>query len=211
MSHTAALLADVRAQLAPDDAVIKEARERDLVRSAAESFEGGLRSFRSGALAHGTANCPVHQRDKGLDADCGWCSTACAHAARAGLRDRGGPVDVVDEMRAHVAAEVKAKYEKATFKATKAPSWWLPCAFPGGEDPTVDLVVGLTRKDEPGLWIPNTEKDTWNPRTPRSTPRSRRRRRRSRTRTCSGDPGWRRRRTSGQPRRRCARRPRGMG
>ncbi len=29
------------------------------------------------------------------------------------------------------------------------------------EDPSVDLVVGLTRKDAPGLLIPNTELDRW--------------------------------------------------
>jgi hypothetical protein len=31
------------------------------------------------------------------------------------------------------------------------------------EDPSVDLVVGLTRRDAPGLWIPNTERDSWDP------------------------------------------------
>lgn len=29
------------------------------------------------------------------------------------------------------------------------------------EDPSVDLIVGLTRLDKPGLWIPNTERDGW--------------------------------------------------
>jgi hypothetical protein len=59
-------------QLAPEDTVIKEARERrDTSKAAGESFPGALRSYNSGSLAHGTANCPVHQRDKGLDADCG--------------------------------------------------------------------------------------------------------------------------------------------
>jgi hypothetical protein len=29
------------------------------------------------------------------------------------------------------------------------------------QDPTVDLVVALTRQDASGLWIPNLEKDTW--------------------------------------------------
>lgn len=166
VSYTAELLADVRAQLAPDDPVLKEARERrDLLRGAAESFPGGLRSFRSGSLAHGTANCPVHQRDKGLDADCGVVLDRRTHTTLGPDSSTGeGPAEVVERMRNHLAAEVASKYEKATFKVTKRA---ILVAFnqplPGGEDPTVDLVVGLTRSDAPGLWIPNTEENTWNP------------------------------------------------
>lgn len=73
MSYVDDVLDDVRAQLAPDDVVLKEARERrNLTRRAAQTFIGALRTYRSGSLAHGTANCPVHHRDQGrLDADCG--------------------------------------------------------------------------------------------------------------------------------------------
>ena len=47
MSYVDQVLDDVRAQLAPDDVVLKEARERrDLVRAAAESFNGALRTYR---------------------------------------------------------------------------------------------------------------------------------------------------------------------
>jgi hypothetical protein len=35
--------------------------------------------------------------------------------------------------------------------------------LPTGEDPTVDLVVGLERREAPGLWIPNTEAKRWDP------------------------------------------------
>src|SRR2546430_1414953 len=31
------------------------------------------------------------------------------------------------------------------------------------EDPTVDHIVTLTRKDAEGLWIPDLEKDRWTP------------------------------------------------
>src|SRR4051812_25596450 len=72
MGYTRPMLIDIRMQLAPDDAVIKEARaRRDAVLGAASTFPAVLRTFFSGSLAHGTANCPVHRRDKGLDADCG--------------------------------------------------------------------------------------------------------------------------------------------
>jgi hypothetical protein len=168
-SCTAALLSDIRAQLAPDDTVLKEGKERrDVVRDAAEKFNGALRSFCSGSLAHGTANCPIHQRDRGLDGDCGVVLDRRYYPdlgpdSAAGV----GPVDIVDEMVAFVTEPVKTKYAKARFKVTKrAILVTFSEPLPTGEDPTVDLVVGLNRKDEPGLWIPNTEKDFWDPSDP---------------------------------------------
>lgn len=169
MGYTARLLEDVRAQLAPDDVVLKEARtRRDLVRDAAKSFGGALRSFRSGSLAHGTANCPVHQRDKGLDADCGVVLDRRVHTWLGPDSMTGeGPTEVVEEIRDHISSKVRPTYPGATFKVTKRA---ILCTFgsplPGGEDPTVDIVVGLTRRDAPGLWIPNTYSDTWDPSDP---------------------------------------------
>jgi hypothetical protein len=169
MGYTAQLLDDVRSQLAPDDAALKEARERrDLVRRAAEFFLGGRRSFASGSLAHATANCPIHERDKGLDADSGVVLDRNYHP---GLGPDsalgGGPVQVVRDMCAHVSRRVLAKYPKATFEITKRAilvSFHEP--LPSGEDPTVDLVLGLDRRGAPGLWIPNTEADRWDPSDP---------------------------------------------
>ena len=34
------------------------------------------------------------------------------------------------------------------------------------QDPSVDLIVGLTRAEKPGLWIPNTELGSWDPSDP---------------------------------------------
>ncbi len=166
MSYTASLLADVRAQLAPDDAVIKEARQRrDAVRAAAASFFGALRGFNSGSLAHGTANCPVHQRDKGLDADCGVVLNRVHHPYLGpDAESKEGPRNIVEQMRAHLEKRVREKYPKATFKVTKrAILVTVHEPLPSGEDPTVDIVVALTRKDAPGLWIPNTEANRWDP------------------------------------------------
>jgi hypothetical protein len=51
------VLDDVRSQIAPDDAALKEARaRRDTTRAAAKVFDGVRHSFASGSLAHGTAN-----------------------------------------------------------------------------------------------------------------------------------------------------------
>lgn len=166
MGYTSQLLDDVRTQLAPDDAVLKEAWERrDLVRRGAESFEGALKSFGSGSLAHGTANCPIHQRDKGLDADCGVKLDRRSHPSLGpDSEDHEGPDRIVYEMREHLEPKITAKYPGATFEITKrAILITFDAPLPGGEDPTVDLVVGLERRDKPGLWIPNTEAGHWDP------------------------------------------------
>lgn len=163
-TNTLKLLDDVRAQLAPDDAVLKEAAaRRDAATTAAETFTGGLRTFISGSLAHRTANCPVHQRDKGLDADCGVVLDRRVHAAVGpDVLGGEGPVDVVAQMQAHVLAMLRPSYPNVKAKTTKRAillTFDVPLAE--GEDPTVDLVVALTRRDADGLWIPNTENNSW--------------------------------------------------
>lgn len=169
MTYTAALLADVRDQLAPDDTVMKEARaRRDVVRAAADSFRGALRTFTSGSLAHGTANCPVHQRDKGLDADCGVVLDRNYHPTLGpDSTQQEGPLEIVEDMVDHLRYRVRKKYPKATFEPTKrAILIRFHEPFPGGEDPTVDIVVALTRRHAEGLWIPNCDADRWDPSDP---------------------------------------------
>jgi hypothetical protein len=169
MGYTERLLDDVRAQLAPNDAVLKEARERrDLVRSAAESFHGTTGSFASGSLAHATANCPIHERDRGLDADCGVKLDRRSHPTLGpDSRDNDGPTAIVEEVRNHLRPKVLAEYPLAAFKITKRAiliNFNAPLLT--GEDPTVDLIVGLERRNKPGLWIPNTEAERWDPSQP---------------------------------------------
>ena len=108
MGATQDLLDDIRKQLAPSDEVLAEARaRRDLVRSIAESFPGTVRSFTSGSLAHGTANCPVHQRDAGLDGDAGLVLDRRTHPQLGPDSDANvGPNEIVEAIRAHVAIGV---------------------------------------------------------------------------------------------------------
>jgi len=166
MGYTNNLLDDVRAQLAPEDTVLKEARERrDIVCAAAESFRGATRSFASGSLAHKTANCPIHQRDKGLDADCG---VVLSRVFFPELGPDGtakeGPDDILAAVLAHTRPRVLRRWPRATFTITKRAIYIeFHAPLPGGEDPTVDLVVGLTRASGEGLWIPNTEQHRWDP------------------------------------------------
>lgn len=165
MSYVDQVLEDVRAQLAPDDVVLKEARERrELVRGAAESFSGGLRSYRSGSLAHGTANCPVHHRDQGLDADCGVVLDRRVYPLLGPDGIGIGPNDIVNQMVAHIAGRVRSNYPGVTFRVTKRAilvEFHQPLTTT--EDPTVDLIVALNRANAPGLWIPNTQKNDWDP------------------------------------------------
>jgi hypothetical protein len=169
LRFTQQVLDDVRAQIAPEDAALKEARQRrDTTRTAAEAFEGVRHTFASGSLAHATANCPIHQRDKGLDADAGVVLDRRSHPTLGpDSADQGGPTPIVEAMRDHLRRELQQEYPQVRFRITKRAiliSFGEP--LPGGEDPTVDLVVALERADQPGLWIPNTETDHWDPSDP---------------------------------------------
>jgi hypothetical protein len=169
MGCTEDLLNDIRGQLAPDDAVLKEARQRrDTVRQAAASFRGAQRTFPSGSLAHGTANCPIHERDKGLDADAGVVLNRAFYPNLGPDSAAGeGPNDIVTAVRDHVGPRVRITYPKARLTITKRAIYVVVGEpLPGGEDPTVDLVVGLERRDADGLWIPNMEQRRWDPSDP---------------------------------------------
>lgn len=164
MGSTDDFLNDIRAQLAPDDAVLKEARERrDTVRRAAETVRGSQRTFASGSLAHGTANCPIHLRDKGLDADGGLVLNRVYYPNLGPDTVAGeGPNEIVGAVRDHIGPIIRRTYPQARLSITKrAICITVGEPLPGGEDPTVDVVVGLERHDAPGLWIPNTEQKRW--------------------------------------------------
>jgi hypothetical protein len=169
LSFTQQVLDDVRAQIAPEDTALKEARERrDTTRTAAQGFGGVRHSFTSGSLAHGTANCPIHERDKGLDADAGVVLDRRSHPTLGpDSEDQEGPGPIVEAMRNHLRRELRQEYPQVKFRITKRAiliTFGEP--LPSGEDPTVDLVVGLERVNKPGLWIPNTETDDWDPSDP---------------------------------------------
>jgi hypothetical protein len=166
MGCTDLLLDDVRAQLAPDDAVLKEARQRrEITRDAAFAFPGAFRTFMSGSLAHKTANCPIHHRDQGLDADCGVVLDASYYPDLGPDSDLGlGPRDILRQVLDHLRSRILLGYPAATFRITKRAIYIeFNAPLPAGEDPTVDLIVGLDRSTQPGLWIPNTERDRWDP------------------------------------------------
>ena len=124
---------------------------------AAASFEGALRTFKSGSVAHGDVNNPVNDADGGLVLDRRVHVTLGPDSASG-----GGPEEVVDAARDHVMATVRETYPDARSRLIKRAiliRFNEPTA--AGADPSVDLVVALTRKDAEGLWIPNRDEDDW--------------------------------------------------
>jgi hypothetical protein len=163
MGNTQDLLNEVRAQLAPSDEALDEARKRRaIVTDAALGFPGSLRAFNSGSLAHKTANCPIHHRDRGLDADCGVVLDRRRYPQLGPDGSNLGPNEIVQLMLSDITGKVRVEYPQARLKVTKRAILIEPRSpLSTGEDPTVDLIVALDRHLAPGLWIPNTEQRRW--------------------------------------------------
>lgn len=161
MTDTADLLSGVRTQIDAHDAPLKEARDRlHLVRDLAEDFSGALRTYSSGSIAHHTMNHPVTDGDGGLVLD---------RRCYPNLGPEGGgdtPAQVTAELCTLLGPAIREHYPKARCGTSKrGPKVWFG-ALIDGQDPTVDLVVALTRRVGSGLWIPNLEKNRWEPSDP---------------------------------------------
>jgi hypothetical protein len=156
MAHSDDVLSDVRKQIDASDAPLSEARDRlALVREAAGDFAGARRTYSSGSIAQHTMNHPVTDGDGGVVLD------------RRGYPELGpdgggeAPGEVTEKLCAHLGPAIRVSYPNArcgTSKRGPKIHFGVPVE---DQDPTVDLVVALTRRDGPGLWIPNLDKDTW--------------------------------------------------
>lgn len=149
-------LNEIRSQIEAKPEPLNEARTRlQLVRDSASSFYGGLRTYRSGSLAVHTMNEPVTDGDGGLVLNRNYYP-------RLGP-DGGGeaPGDVVYDLCDHLRPLIRAVYPNATMHTSKRGPKVYFGQSADGDDPTVDLVVALNRKEEAGVWIPNLEKGTW--------------------------------------------------
>jgi Second Messenger Oligonucleotide or Dinucleotide Synthetase domain len=160
MGYVQETLDEIQAKIAADPAVLAEARKRrDVVARAVErAVKGALRSFRSGSVAHGTVNRPVTDADGGVVLD----RTKYPALGPDGSGD--GPNDIVDEICDDVGSDIRKEHAKAEVKQSRRGvlvEFNEPCN--SEEDPTVDHIVTLTRKDAGGLWIPDLEKDRWTP------------------------------------------------
>ncbi len=155
----------VRQEIQADDKVLAEARKRrDGVCSLAERYPGALRSFPSGSVAHGTVRKPVKDADSGMVLD---------RRTRPELGPDAigsGPCAIVADVAQFIHQQLIKDWPGVTCEISKRATVFefhepLGTEDPQ-EDPSVDLVVGLNRADAPGLWIPNTERDGWDPSDP---------------------------------------------
>jgi hypothetical protein len=152
-------LNDIRSQIATDDDVLSEAKKRrNTVKKAGMDFEGSLRSFNSGSVAHGTVNSPVTDADAGLVLDRRKHSTLGPDADG----DGDGPQELVDDLCEFIGPKVREDYPNAKMQRSRR-GVLVTFSEPlnDDEDPTVDLIPTLTRKDADGLWIPDLDDDTW--------------------------------------------------
>lgn len=159
MDHTGRLLDGIRAKIAPSDETLTAARtRRDDVLKAAKKFEGALRTYNSGSIGHGTAN-------DDTDADCGLVLDRRAHPALGPDGDDDGPGDIVERVRELVRDELLPTYPNLKTRLSKRAitvKFHEPLSpSDNPPDPSVDLIVALTRKDAAGLWIPNRDNLSW--------------------------------------------------
>jgi hypothetical protein len=157
IDYAGQVLTDVRRQIALDDDVLSETKDRrNLVKRHARSFPGALKSFDSGSVAHGTVNKPVS------DADCGVVLDRRTYPELGPDGDDAPPGDIVQEMADHVIDGVREDYPEATAEVCKRAiliEFHKP--IDDEQDPSVDLIVALTKAEGDGRWIPNTEAEDW--------------------------------------------------
>jgi len=149
-------LEGIRKQIAADQEVLSEAiTRRNSVLEVARRLHGAARTYIAGSVAHRTVNHPV------TDADCGVVLDRRSYPELGPDGGGEGPGDIVDELIDLVGERIVDNYSDATIDTHKR---GLLVRFDEPfkeQDPTVDLIVTLTRKDADGLWIPNLETGEW--------------------------------------------------
>jgi len=156
MGHSDDVLGDVRDKIDASEAPLREARSRlALVRDVAVTFPGALRTYPSGSIAQHTMIHPVTDGDGGLVLD---------RRSYPELGPDGGgdaPGVVTEKLCGLLGPAIRESYPDARCSTSKRGPKLYFGAPVEDQDPTVDLVVALTRRDGPGLWIPNLDKNTW--------------------------------------------------
>lgn len=162
MSETASQIRHIQKQTNADDEALAVARERrTVVLGAATTFTGISESYSSGSLATGVVTGEVEDADGGVIAD-----RRC-YPWLGPDGDDESPVDVVADMQAHVGPLVREQYPDAVVKTMKRGlRVFVNEPLTDGQDPYVDLVFAMKRKDKAGLWIPNMAIPRWDPADP---------------------------------------------
>src|SRR5260370_40427158 len=156
MGHCDDVISGVRNQIDASDAPLGEVRTRlTFVKKIADGFAGALRTYSSGSIAHHTMIAPVTDGDGGVVLD---------RRSYPQLGPEGGgeaPGEVAEKLCVFLGPEIREHYPHARCGASKRGPKLHFDAPVEDQDPTVDLVIALTRRDGQGLWIPNLEKNTW--------------------------------------------------
>ncbi|MFE0147752.1 hypothetical protein ACFWY5_11435 [Nonomuraea sp. NPDC059007] len=156
MGYTNDYLTSVGSDIAADDAALTETRGRlALVRKIAIGFRGAHRTYASGSLAHHTINDPVTDGDGGVVLN-------RSYYPQLGP-DGGGeaPNSVAADLCALLGPEIRNTYPNARCGTSKRGPKITFGEPVNGQDPSVDLVLALTRREGSGLWIPNLHMDRW--------------------------------------------------
>lgn len=155
MNYIDDILVDVQKRIAPSDETLEAARSRrDEVLSAASGYRGALRTYTAGSIAHRTAN-------DDTDADCGIVLDRRSYYELGPDGDGGAPNDIVEDVRAYIRDQLQGQHPNIAFRLTKrAIKITFNEPLKDGPDPSVDLIVALTRAGG-ALWIPNLERKCW--------------------------------------------------
>lgn len=160
MNQVDNILVDIQRKIAPSDETLEAARSRrDEVLSVARGYRGALRTYTAGSIAHRTAN-------DDTDADCGIVLDRRSYYELGPDGDGGAPNEIVEDVRAYIRDHLNGQHPDIAFRLTKrAIKVTFNEPLRDGSDPSVDLIVALTR-GAGALWIPNLERKCWNPSDP---------------------------------------------
>jgi len=155
MNHIDDILVDIQKEIAPSDETLEAVRNRrDEVLSITGRYVGALRTYTAGSIAHRTAN-------DDTDADCGVVLDRRSYHKLGPDGDGGTPNDIVEDVRSYIRDRLKDRHPDIAFRLTKrAIKVTFNEPLPDGSDPSVDLIVALTRAAG-ALWIPNLEQKRW--------------------------------------------------
>ena len=152
-------LESIRREIAADPQSLREAANRLVaVLAAASRHPDALRAFCSGSLASRFVNRPVEDADGGLVID------RRRHPSLGPEGDGELPRKLVDDVHQLMRPLLACRYPNIrieTMKRGLLMRFNEPLA--SGEDPTVDMVIALNRVDASGLWIPNLDRNRWDP------------------------------------------------
>jgi hypothetical protein len=164
MTAVEAILREMLSATEPSKDALEEAEaRRDAVFEAARTYEGVYKTIKSGSIAHGTAG--------GIggiisDADGSVVISRRLYPEYGPDGDGVGPKGLIEDIADDLRNLVSQLYPNVWVSTNHKHAIYFRFRDEvDGQNPTVDLVVALNRKDG-GLWIPHMFRDIWQPSDP---------------------------------------------